>query len=432
MRRVLILTYYWPPAGSSGVQRWLKFVKYLREFGWEPIIYTANNPEAAAFDDSLKNDVPDGIKVIRRNVPEPYKIYKFITGNKGKNLGVGFTTVGSKKSGVLNKLAIWIRGNFFIPDARMFWIRPSTKFLTKYLKENPVELIISTGPPHSLHLIANNLKKKYNVPWIADFRDPWTEIYFYKSLKLTPFADSIQKRLELKVLRNADINVVVSKSMANSFKQKGINNIEVITNGYDHTDYDFEAMVDSKFSLVHIGTIPPDSNSPLFWKALSRMVDSDSVFKENLVLRFVGDIDSSVADLLEKNDLLKYVERVTYKPHSEIPYYQKQAQVLLVLIPSHSKEILTGKIFEYLAAKRPIMAIGPAGGDLESLLSEIAVGKLLPFDSEQQILEGIKWFWEGYKNSWQEFDPKSVHQYSRVELTRKMAEIMDKIVTTKN
>lgn len=428
MRKALIITYYWPPAGSSGVQRWLKFVKYLRDYGWEPIVYTANNPEVSATDESLYSDIPEGIEVIRRNVPEPYKLYKFITGNKGKKIGVGFTS-GTSKSGILNSLAIWIRGNFFIPDARMLWIAPSTRYLSKYLVDNPVDIIITTGPPHSLHLIGLKLKKRFNTPWIADFRDPWTGIYFYKDLKLTRIADSINRRLERKVLKSSDLTVVVSKVMFDSFKRMGVKRIEIIPNGFDHTEYDFNVNLNnSVFSLVHVGTIPPNSNSKLFWKAISNMAKNNMEFNQKLHIQFVGDIDSTVIESLKEYNLLEKSEMVGYKPHSEIPLFQKSAQVLLVFIPSNSKEILTGKIFEYLAANRPIIAVGPVGGDLDNLLSETGAGIMLPSDSETEIYEGLKWFWEGYKSGWRGFKPKNVQLYSRKELTRRMGELMNELV----
>jgi len=431
MRRALIITYYWPPAGSSGVQRWVKFVKYLREFGWEPVVYTANNPEVASLDESLSKEIPEGIEVIHRSVPEPYGLYKFFTGSRGKKIGVGFTS-STKKTGFINRLAIWVRGNLFIPDARMFWIRPSTRFLTNYLKNNPVDIIITSGPPHSLHLIGLNLKKKLNIPWIADFRDPWTNIYFYKDLKLTRFADRINRKLELKVLRSSDLNVVVSNSMYYEFNQKGVGNIEIVSNGFDHSEYDFNVTLDDKFfSIVHVGTIPPSSNSNEFWKTLSRMAQENLEFDKKLKLCFVGDVDSSVINSLKKYNLIEKAEMVGYKPHSEIPKFQKSAQALLVMVPSSSKEILTGKIFEYLAANRPIIAVGPVGGDLDNLLSETRAGMMLPSNSEPEIFEGLKWFWEGYKSGWSSFNPQNVNQYSRKELTRKMSELMNMVVIDK-
>jgi glycosyltransferase involved in cell wall biosynthesis len=311
----------------------------------------------------------------------------------------------------------------------MFWIAPSYSYLSKYLTENPVDLIITSGPPHSLHLIGLKLRRKFNIPWIADFRDPWTDIYFYKDLKLTRIADSINRRLERKVLKHADLTVVVSKAMANSFKKIGAERVAIIPNGFDHAEYKFNvALNDSVFSLVHVGTIPPNSNSSKFWKAVSKMAESNPEFNEKLHLQFVGDIDSSVVESLKEYNLFEKTELIGYKPHSEIPAFQKSAQVLLVFIPSNSKEILTGKIFEYLAAKRPIIAIGPVGGDLDTLLSETRAGIMLPHDSETEIYEGLKWFWDGYKSGWNNFSPHNIDQYSRKDLTRRMAELMNELV----
>ena len=183
-KKVLIVVYYWPPSGGSGVQRWTKFVKYLRDFGLEPIIYTPSNPERPALDTSLENDIPEGLEVIQRTIWEPYSLYKKFVGiDKEEQLGSGLMISG-KENSTLQKFSIWIRGNLFVPDARRFWIQPSIKYLTSYLLENPVDAIVSTGPPHSLHLIGLGLSKKTHIPWLADFIDPWTNIDFFEELKL--------------------------------------------------------------------------------------------------------------------------------------------------------------------------------------------------------------------------------------------------------
>jgi hypothetical protein len=219
MKKVLIITYYWPPSGGAGVQRWLKFVKYLREFGWEPIVYTPENPEAPATDTSLLKDIPANITVIKQPIWEPYNLYKgFIGQKKEEKINAGFLSE-KKKPGLAEKIAVWIRGNWFIPDARRFWIKPSVKFLSEHLRGNPVDVIVSTGPPHSMHLIALKLKKKLNIPWLADFRDPWTTIDFYDKLMLTKSSDKKHKGLELEVLKNADKVVTVSWNWSKDFKK---------------------------------------------------------------------------------------------------------------------------------------------------------------------------------------------------------------------
>jgi len=190
MKKALIITYYWPPSGGAGVQRWLKFVKYLREFGWEPIVYTPENPEFPEIDESLYSDIPENLTVIKTPIREPYTAYKkFIGRTKKEKINAGFLSE-KKRNPFLENISVWIRGNFFIPDARLLWIKPSVKFLLKYLTGNPVDIIISTGPPHSMHIIAMKLNESLKLPWVADFRDPWTNIDFYKDLKLTSWADS--------------------------------------------------------------------------------------------------------------------------------------------------------------------------------------------------------------------------------------------------
>ena len=200
MKRVLIISYYWPPSGGAGVQRWLKFVKYLRSFGWEPVVYTPENPEFPETDLSLAKDIPPGLEVIKQPIWEPYDTYKKLLGQKKEDkINAAFLSE-KKKNSMLENFSVWVRGNFFIPDARKFWIRPSVKFLLNYLETNPVKAVISTGPPHSMHLIAMALAKKIKLPWLADFRDPWTNIDFYKDLRLSARADARHKKLEKKVL----------------------------------------------------------------------------------------------------------------------------------------------------------------------------------------------------------------------------------------
>lgn len=412
----------------------MKFVKYLREFGWEPVVYTANNPEVFTLDESLLKDIPEGIEVLRRDVPEPYGIYKFLTGGRKKRIGVGFTSNESKKKGFINSVAVWVRGNFFIPDARMLWIVPSKRFLLKYLSENPVDIIISTGPPHSMHLIASALKRKIKIPWIADFRDPWTNIDFYKDLKLTKPADMIHHRLERKVIQTADATVVISNTMATEFLEKRAKRVEVITNGYDHTDYqNLKIDLDTDFTLVYVGTIPPSRNCKALWSALGKMVVSNPEFRQKFKLRIIGSADFSAIQSIKDANLANHLILEGNKNHTEVSAFQQSAQVLLLLVNDtpNAKGIVTGKVFEYLAAKRPILAIGPEGGDLDILLKETGSGLLSPFNSEHEIFESLKWFWDGYKNNWDNFDTRNVQQYSRRELTRRMADLMNELVKPK-
>ncbi len=255
-QRVLILTYYWPPGGGAGVQRWLKFVKYLPHFGWEPVVYAPENPEYMAIDPSLEKDIPAETEIIKTRVWEPYEVYKKFVGMKqGEKINAAFVSE-TKKPKHSEGLAVWIRGNFFIPDARKFWIKPSVKFLSHYLKTKPVDVIVSTGPPHSMHLIAMGLRKKFDIPWVADFRDPWTRISYYSELKLSAKADKKHKILEKLVLEKADEVMVVSEGMKIDFTEIHKRDYEVIHNGFDTEDIpSTQIKPDRKFSISHIGVL---------------------------------------------------------------------------------------------------------------------------------------------------------------------------------
>jgi glycosyltransferase involved in cell wall biosynthesis len=275
LKRVLIITFYWPPMGGGGVQRWLKMVKYMREFGWEPIIFTSENASNPIFDESLFYDVPENIETIREEIFEPYDLYnKFLGRKKGDKVFQGFVDESGKKS-FLKEIAVWLRGNIFIPDARMFWIRPSVKSLKTFLKNNPVDAIISTGPPHSTHMIAMGVKKKFDIPWLADFRDPWTNIDFYQQLKLTSLADYRHRKLEKAVMQKSDALVTVTWSWAEEMKVIRGSEVDVITNGFDPEDFKGAngSQNPTAFNITHAGSLNRDRNPHSLWEAMRILLD---------------------------------------------------------------------------------------------------------------------------------------------------------------
>src|ERR1051325_721406 len=309
MKKVLIITYYWPPSGGAGVQRWLKFVKYLREFGWEPIVYTPENPEAPATDPSLEKDIPGNLTVLKTKIWEPYNLYKgFIGQKKNEKINAGFLSE-KEKPGLAERISVWIRGNWFIPDAREFWVKPSVKFLSGYLQKHKVDAIVSTGPPHSMHLIALELKRKFNLPWLADFRDPWTNIDFYKDLKLSKASDEKHKKLENEVLKYADKVVSVGQTMSDEFKKilgSDEKKFFVITNGYDEDDlYKSEIKLDPKFTLAHIGSINRDRNPAILWKVLAELVKENTELTSKLEIKLVGKTDVNVDKSIRESRLEK-------------------------------------------------------------------------------------------------------------------------------
>lgn len=373
MKRVLIITYYWPPNGGAGVYRWLKLSKLLPEHGWQPIIYTPENPEMVADDPGLLRDVRPDIEVIKRPITEPFNLYKRFTGRSTKEkVQVGFLNE-KKQGGWKEDLALWIRSNFFIPDARVWWVRPSVRFLKDWLKENPVDAVISTGPPHSMHLIALELKRALGVKWVADFRDPWTDIDFYAQLKLSRRADARHKRLEGEVLREADRVVTVSWHWAADLEKLGAPKVEVVTNGYDPGDRPAEQeAVDEEYSLVHIGSLSPTRNAPELWAALKKLCDEDPAFAARFKLRFVGPVDHTVVESVEAAGLAAHLERTGRVDHDGAMRHMHQARALLLLVNETANflGILPGKLFEYVGAGRPVLSVGPVEGDTSRVLDQ--------------------------------------------------------------
>jgi glycosyltransferase involved in cell wall biosynthesis len=433
MKKVLVISYYWPPAGGAGVQRWLKFVKYMRFCGWEPVVYTALDGEMPVIDRSLEKDIPAGTTVLKKPIWEPYSIYKKFSGRK-KDERINASFLNEKKSGGLaEKLSVWIRGNFFIPDARRFWIRPSVKYLSKYVRDNGISHVISSGPPHSMHLIALGLKKKNpELKWIADFRDPWTNIDFYEKLMLSSRADGKHRRMEAEVLLRSDLVLSVGFTMNEEFKEiykkaggEEVSKFHVLTNGFDVADLLSDDIIkDEKFSIAHIGTLVKDRNPRALWKMLQAMVQTNKDFASMLQIKLVGKVDFFVKEQLKAHGLDVFVKYIEYLPHDEVIKEQRRSKVLLLLANDsrNAKGILTGKIFEYMATGVPVLAIGPPDGDMARVLSETNSGLISDFDDEIKLKEHIEMLFRGEVII---SNVGKVNQYSRHELTKKLCLMLD-------
>lgn len=430
MKKVLIVTYYWIPSGGAGVQRWVKFTKYLRDFGWEPIIYTPENPEYPSIDHSFEKDIPRDITVLKTPIWEPYNVYRNLTGKKNEAINAGFISE-NKKQGWKDKLSIWIRGNFLIPDPRKFWIKPSVNYLTDYLLKNPVDAIITTGPPHSMHMIGLGLKKILpTIPWMADFRDPWTNIDFYKDLNLTRPADKIHHRLEAKIVQSCDQVIVVSNDMKLEYELLKPKKIDVISNGYDEEeDQNVVAQLDNKFTISHIGTLNVARNPKMIWKVLSEICIENPEFKSDLQIQLVGKIDFSVLEDIRMFGIQEQLFKIDYLSHNEAIAKQRSSQVLLLLINNsgNAKGILTGKFYEYLAAKRPILGVGPTDGDAAKVLRETGGGVMVDFQDEKKAKQCILDYYTRYKSNTLNVHSGLVEKYSRKSLTGELASLLNKL-----
>ncbi len=426
-KKVLVITYYWPPAGGIAVQRWVKFCKYLSDYGWQPIVYTVSNGHYPLTDNSMLKDVPESLTVIKQPVWEPYQLYQFFSRGKKVNVNPGEIKPGDGSS-FLKRISVWIRSNFFIPDARKFWIRPSIKFLNEYLKENPVDAIVSTGPPHSAHLIALGLKRKNNLPWLADFRDPWTTMDYYQELSLTPWADRKHHRLEKEVLTSADAITVVGRGMQEEFESKRGRRVVVVTNGFDEDDFSLEpAKIDNEFSIVHIGSFQARINPTGLWKALAELRNEKHPLITKLKIKLTGSVAPSITQSIKDNGLDEFLLASAFKPHDEAIKQMKNAAVLLLCVYEQNKFIVTGKIFEYLAAKRPILYTGSKDGDAARIVLETETGPVFRRDEVGAIKSHLKFLFEQFERGELNLKTSRAEKYSHRMLAKQVSGELDRI-----
>ncbi|MBO4455956.1 MAG: glycosyltransferase [Bacteroidales bacterium] len=424
MKRLLIISYYWPPTGGSGVQRWVKFTKYLSRMGWHCIVYTPSNPEQLARDESLLTEVSPDVEVIKRPIMEPYALYrKFF---KASSKGAGVNQLNGQKKTFTQRLAVMARGNLFVPDPRVSWVKPSVRFLARYLKDNPVDAVITTGPPQSMHLIGLGLKERTGVRWMADFRDPWTEWYFFKHMGLFPWTAARHRRLEQKVLDSADTIIAVTPMVQEDFQKRTSTPVVCFTNGYDDDDFNRTAppLVPGRFSVVHTGIIASDGNPLRLWDVLARKCAEDRGFKTQLRIRLAGKVDMEVVEALRVRGLMDNVDLLGYQPHYQTIAEQRSANLLILPIREEPEaaKILPGKIFEYLAARRPILGIGAENGASAALLKEVGAGVMYDWDRVEPVRNFIDSCWERHLSGDEAPCDGAIEQYSRLNITRRLVE----------
>ncbi len=423
-KKLLIITYYWPPAGGPGVQRWLKFVKYLPDFNIQPIVYIPENPTYPIIDIGLESDVSEKAIILKNKILEPYGLAKMFSKNKTKKISSGIIP-NQKKQSFLEKTLLWVRGNLFIPDARFLWVKPSVKYLKKYIEENNIDTIVTSGPPHSLHLIGLELKKELNVKWFADFRDPWTTIGYHKALKLSSYAEKKHKALEAAVLTSADTIIVTSKTTKTEFEAITSKPIEVITNGYDVEKIEKQTL-DDKFTLAHIGSFLSERNPKILWQALQELVAENADFKNDFRLKLIGATSQEVLDTISEFKLNAYVLNLGYVSHQEAVEHQRKSQVLLLIEinSSATKSIIPGKLFEYMVSERPIIAIGPEGSDFAEIITSSNTGVFFTYDEKEQLKALLLKYYQEYQNQNLKVHAVGLQEYSRKNLTEHLAKIL--------
>lgn len=424
-RSALLITYYWPPAGGAGVHRWLRMSRYFNENNFNLHVYCPQDAAWPILDEALNNEVSSDLIIVRRKIFEPHR---YLGSKNNPNKGAGITQ--QQKAGLIQRMIIWVRGNLFIPDARVCWIRPSARFLKKYLREHPeIDTIISTGPPHSMHLIARRIKQAFpTIHWLADFRDPWTDIDFYHELLPGKWADSRHKKLEKAVLTEADTIVTVSDACAEGLAVIAKRKVELITNGFIFPEFDAQQVkLDAKFTIAHFGSMPYSRNPDALWIALENLLQRIPTFKDALEIKLIGSVDFKIHQILKEKRLDHFVNAIPAVTHSESIQLQRQTQLLLLVANNtgNVKGILTGKFFEYLGAKRPILAIGQKDSDLEAAIHHTKAGFFADFHESEEIEaylgERFRLFTEGANFH----EATNLEVYSSKELTKQLIGLLN-------
>ncbi len=424
LRRVLIITYYWPPSAGSGVQRWLKFAKYLPEFGWEPVIFTPENPDFELKDPSLEKDISPQLEVIKFPIWEPYHIFRRL---KSQKSGDTAKVLEKKDKSWTDKFGIWLRANAIIPDPRIFWVKPSVGFLEQSIRKGDYQAIITTGPPHSMHLIGLQLHQKTGVPWLADFRDPWSTWEFLDTLPMLSWAHKRHLELEQQVLTKANAISTISPTFQKDLKKLADREVHLLTNGFDTSDFPAQSeenkLKEKEIEIVYSGVIDAIRNPLPFLKAFKKAYEAS---KKSVRLRFVGKVSITVEEYV-KNDnwLSSHVEFVGYVSHQRVFEYYQAADILLLILTTtkNAQGNIPGKLFEYMASGKTIVGLGDPKGDAASIIHQAQAGKVFAADKVGDMAA----FLQGFNAFIQPSSPFSIEQFSRKNLSRQLAEILDKL-----
>ena len=422
----MIITYYWPPAGGPGVQRWLKFVKYLPDFNIEPILFVPKNANYPLLDNSLNNEIKNGLKVIRFPITEISGFmpkFKFLKSIRSGNISK------PKNQSFLQKVFFFIRGNLFIPDMKIFWKTSSVNFLSDYISQNNIDTIITTGPPHSVNLIGLELKRRLNIKWISDFRDPWVNLNYLNRFHLLSSTKKRHIALRNKVLINSDAVIVTSEKLKTLFLNI-TTGVFKITNGFDYINK--EINLDKKFSISHVGSLYPERNPKFLWDILEELFDGSLL--SDLQINIIGNTSEKIKKELSKRKFKKSIKFYDYVDYNKATELMCSSQVLLMVEVNdeESSYAIPGKLFDYLNSKRPIISIGPTDSEVAQILNNTASGKFFNYHEVHSLKSHIKKLYDRFKNGSNNSNTnQSIEKYNRKNLTRELSEIIG-LVTRKS
>ena len=439
MKRVLMISYYFPPSGGPGVQRVLKFVKYLPAFGWQPTVLTVA-PEHAAYPDldpTLAEEIPPTVRVVRTRSWDPYAVYARVQGKaKDEMVGVGFVKEGEAVS-TRQRLGRWVRANVFLPDARVGWVPFARPAARRLFKEEAFDVICTSGPPHSTHLVGRLLRRRFDTRWVVDMRDPWTDISYYGDLPHTAPARRVDARLERSVLSTADAVISVSDGVGRLLKARAaLQHYETLPNGYDPADIPTVDASSSRrgdrFVVAHVGTLSGQQHAPGLVQALARHAEADPAWRARLEIRFVGHVDGTILAAYRDAGLGDALTLVPYVPHAEAIGHMREADLLMVAVQhvENNEGVTPAKVFEYLSIGTPTLALAPPEGDLARILHATGGGDT--FDHEDA--DGIAAFIAEHAARIARGDPPprpdttALHAYDRKVLTERLAALFDRFV----
>ncbi len=425
-RNVLIVTYYWPPSGGSGVQRFLKFCKYLPRFGVTPTVLTVSNPTYPIIDRSLSEEVPEEVNVYRSRSYEPFQLYAKLSGKSTSEASKPTQALRSNKWSA--RMASWIRANIFIPDARYGWVFTARRKALKVIQKENIDAIITTGPPHSTHFIGKYVNRKTGIRWIADFRDPWSHVYYNQVLPRTRPALYIDRKLERSVLTKADEVIVVSPSMRKIQRTIYDRRYHMIPNGFDPEDFqqspdELTPYHDHRFTIRFTGSVREAAIPSGMFKAISMLSEPDKV-----LLEFIGNVHPKVREQIKKFGIASSVSIQSYIPHKEVVKAMRASDLLLLSISKteHSELILTGKLFDYLGSGTPILFMGTTSGDAAHIIQETGQGVCFEHDDA----ESIRTYLEKVIRDPDQLPRSNIqssltdHPYSRITLTSQLIDVI--------
>jgi len=434
-KKVLIISYFWPPAGGITVLRCLKIAKYLRDYGWEPIVYTADGAQYPYLDPGNVQDVPENMTILRQPIIEPLEAFKRLSGRKTNDPLSNIVHVRDRKTSWMDAVGIWVRGNFFIPDARALWVGRSVRYLTRWLRDNPVDAIFSDGPPHTNTLIACRVAQATGTPWLADFQDPWTQVDYYKLLRIGTWADRRHKALEQEVFHTAEAITIASPSWKHDLESIGARNVEVLYYGYDEDDFTrLQPAPSARFTLLHAGLLGFDRSPDNVISALAELVQEEPDFAASLRVLFYGEVDFGIKAAFDRAGLSQHLETPGTAARKTVLEAALGADILLLPLnkADNVKGRIPGKVFEYIRAGKPILGLGPEDSDAAGLLQTYQAGEMIDYADVARAKDFIRSVWNTWRRTTAESPSTDISALSNRELTGTVARILDRISQKKS